>query len=366
MAFPIKAIIVEKTVRTSEMTRRVLRALPDLPVHWVDQEPLPPAGLSVADSRKILFLTRFRGELVKPCPGTKDYICCGYQILHFGSNCPIRCSYCILQAYFNQPYLRLFANTDELFDSLDAYVQSREGEVVRLGTGEFTDSLALDDLTGFSTLLLEKVSSYPNVVVELKTKTDSIEGVLKKGFSKNIILSWSLNPPEVVSKEELGAAPLASRLKAAAAGREKGLLLGFHFDPLFYFPGWEAAYERTVRDLFRHVRAEQIAWISLGCFRFMPPLKPMIRERWPRSRYIYGEFIPALDGKMRYVQPIRVAMYRKMLEWISREGGNFPVYLCMENPSVWARVFGFVPGEGTPTLSRMLDRRIEEWFKDKG
>jgi spore photoproduct lyase len=360
MPYSFKKIIIENQVGSSDLTRKVLQAYPDLPVQWVDREP-PDPGL-LKDSRKTLFLTRFKGELIKPCPGTKDYICCGYQILHFGSNCPIQCSYCILQAYFNQPFIRLFANIEELFARLEEYVRRHEREIIRLGTGEFTDSLALDPVTGFSNLLLERVSAFPRLVIELKTKTAMVKNLLRQEPSPNIILSWSLNPSGIVSREEVGAATLSERLQAAGFCQERGYLVGFHFDPLFYYPGWEADYQKTVQDLFARIRPERIAWISLGCFRFMPPLKPIIQERSPGSRYIHEEFIPALDRKMRYIQPIRVEIYRRMLQWIRRYENHFPVYLCMENPSVWKKVFGFIPGEDGPSLSRMLDQRIEEWL----
>ena len=60
-----------------------------------------------------LRLIPFKGAFLKPCPGTKEYICCGYKILNVGTNCPMNCSYCILQAYFNKPSLRLFVNLEE-------------------------------------------------------------------------------------------------------------------------------------------------------------------------------------------------------------------------------------------------------------
>ncbi len=342
------------------MTEKVLKMYPHLPVEWVDQEPILLQPESLSQSKKILFLTRFKGELIRPCPGTKDYICCGYRILHIGTNCPIDCSYCILQAYFNQPFIRLFVNTDELFSQLGTFVENHRGEIIRLGTGEFTDSLALDPITGFSELLFEEFSSHSNVVVELKTKTISVKNILRSPSLKNIIVSWSLNSPEMIRKEERGAASLTERLEAACACQEKGYLLGFHFDPIFYFPGWEEEYQQTIRLLFSKIRADRIAWISLGCFRFMPQLKSIIQHRSPKARYIYQEFIPALDKKMRYVQPIRVEVYSKMLRWIKGFGNEVPVYLCMENPSVWEKVFGFIPGEGYPTLTEMLDQRAKE------
>lgn len=358
MPYPFKKIIVEKGCRTASLTQKILQTFPGLPVEWVDQDSVLSPGEDISESKKTLYLTRFKGELIKPCPGTKDYICCGYRILHIGTNCPIDCSYCILQAYFNQPYTRLFVNTDDLFEQLNEFVLNHQGEIIRLGSGEFTDSLAFDPLTAFSRRLVGKLSAYPNVVVELKTKTTAIQNLLQETPIKNIIVSWSLNPAEIIRKEERGAASLQQRLDAALVCQERGYHLGFHFDPIFSFPGWEEAYQQTVELLFSKIQPEKIVWISLGCFRFIPTLKPIIQQRSPASRYIYQEFIPALDKKMRYVQSIRVDIYRKMLHWIRVHGREITVYLCMENPSVWQKVFGFIPGVEHPTLSEMLDQRV--------
>jgi spore photoproduct lyase len=49
------------------------------------------------------------------------------------------------------------------------------------------------------------------------------------------------------------------------------------------------------------------------------------------------------DGKLRYFQPLRVAMYRKMAGWIRRAAPMVKMYLCMESREVWEQVFGYAP-----------------------
>ncbi|MBI5586721.1 MAG: radical SAM protein [Deltaproteobacteria bacterium] len=355
--YPFKKIFIDQSVAGLPLTDRVRRAFPSLPVEIISGEPKSDPNLSIAGSKKILYLTAFKGQLIKPCPGTREYICCGYQILNTATNCPFDCSYCILQAYFNQPYIRIFANLEDIFFQLRAYGQEQAGRIIRLGTGEFTDSLAFDPFTHFSVRLAEEIKACPNLVLELKTKSRAVENLLELAKTDRLIISWSLNPEKVIAREERGAAGLNERLDAAAACQEQGFRLGFHFDPIFYFPGWEKEYRDTVDRLFRRIDPERIAWISLGCFRYLPPLAAIIRNRFPRADYIHEEFIPALDGKKRYPQSLRVDMYSRLLEWLAERGAGAMVYLCMENPAVWRKVFGFVPGEGHPSLSEMLDSR---------
>jgi spore photoproduct lyase len=351
-------ILVDRAVLDSPLTRRVLTALPQTPTEVVDHDPGPFFAGDASRSKKILYLTRFRGQSIKPCPGTRDYICCGYQIFHTAVNCPLDCRYCILQAYFNQPFLRLFANLEDIFRDLHQFLRRQKGKIVRLGTGEFADSLALDPLTGFSSLLLEEILPYPGVVVELKTKSAAVANLLSLDHTEKFIVSWSLNPASLVKSEERRAASLRRRLESARSCQERGYRLGFHFDPIFILPGWEKSYRRTIQMLFDYADPGRIAWISLGCFRYLPALKAIIRERSPRSQILQGEFIPALDRKMRYLQPLRVDVYGKMKEWLRRYGGDILVYLCMENAAVWQKVFGFIPGQGHPSLAEMLDRRV--------
>ena len=96
---------------------------------------------------------------------------------------------------------------------------------LRLWTGELTDSLALDSLTDYNRSLILS-SLHKPFILELKTKTDQIRH-LPDIPKSNIVLSWSLNPPDTVRVEELKSAPLEKRLEAAALAVKKGYRLLF-------------------------------------------------------------------------------------------------------------------------------------------
>jgi spore photoproduct lyase len=98
-----------------------------------------------------------------------------------------------------------------------------------------------------------------------------------------------------------------------------------------------------VEKIFAEVAHRRIAWISMGVLRTTPGLKRVLRSRFPSSRLPTGEGVLCPDGKMRYFQPLRVSMYRKMLHWIRAASPTVFVYLCMESREVWEQVFGFAP-----------------------
>ena len=51
--------------------------------------------------RENLFLVNEKFDFFKPCPCTKNVVCCNYSILNMGYGCPYECSYCFLQGYQN-------------------------------------------------------------------------------------------------------------------------------------------------------------------------------------------------------------------------------------------------------------------------
>jgi spore photoproduct lyase len=165
-----------------------------------------------------------------------------------------------------------------------------------------------------------------------------------------------VNTPRIIAQEERGTASLTARLKAAAKCESWGYPLAFHFDPIVLYDGCEKDYERTLKKLFSFVSPDNIVWISLGSFRFIPALKAMIENRFPKSKIIYGEFITGLDGKMRYFKPLRMKIYQKIIACIRDLAPQTFIYFCMEDEEIWQECMGFTPAE-RGGLDNMLDKQ---------
>lgn len=238
----------------------------------------------VQKGKEILFITQNRGNFIRKCPGTRHYTCCGYMILHIGTFCTMDCTYCILQSYFHPPVLQYFVNHHELLAELDQIFTQKK--IYRIGTGEFTDSLIWELWTNLSSLLVPKFAEQYHCVLELKTKTINIESLKSLHHNHKTIVAWSLNTHQIIHSEEHQTTSLAARLGAAAQCESWGYPLAFHFDPIIIYDGCEDDYRQVVEQLFAHVSPENIVWISLGTFRFMPDLKSIIQRRFPDSKII--------------------------------------------------------------------------------
>lgn len=311
---------------------------------------LSKAGSAISQGKKTLFLTKNKGKFIRQCPGTDYYTCCNYMILHIGTFCTMDCSYCILQSYFHPPLLQFFVNHDDLDESLDRLFQQKK--VTRIGTGEFTDSLIWEDIYPFAEKLITKFSKQSHAVLELKTKTVNIKNLLSLSHNRKTIVSWSLNTDRIVKTEERSTAGIRARLSAAAKCQAMGYPVAFHFDPLIIYPGCEDEYKKIIELLFTYISSDNIVWISLGSFRFMPGLKSIIEQRFDQSKIVYGEFVKGIDGKIRYFKPLRIRFYKKIVSYIREFAPDVTVYFCMEDDEVWFKSLGFTPSEygGLPMI----------------
>ncbi|THB80916.1 MAG: DNA photolyase [Desulfobacteraceae bacterium] len=304
-------------------------------------------------AKHTLFITRNRGAVVKKCPGTSEYTCCDYTILHTGTFCSMDCSYCILQAYFHPPLMQYFSGLDQLTSHLNPYFKGNQ--VYRIGTGEFTDSLIWEPISLQPRFLVNLFARQDHCVLELKTKTVNIESLLELEHNQKTILAWSVNSPRIIQSQERGTASLKQRLEAAKKAEAAGYRLAFHFDPMVIYDGCITEYQDVVDQIFAHVDPKSIAWISMGTFRFMPHLKVIIENRFKSSDICYGEFILGLDNKMRYFKPLRMELYNQTVSYLKKRAPQVLVYFCMEDKQVWESSLGFFPSDENE-LGRLLDR----------
>jgi spore photoproduct lyase len=348
--FNPKRIMVEESARNSDLERRlrdafpraVVSEIPSLKAYLSTQEEF---GIADYNSRRnTVFVIRARHDFFKRCPCTNGAVPCGYHIFNLGFGCIYECSYCYLQEYANAPGIVLPANIEHFFDRFARYTSSpaaaawRRGIRMRIGTGEFSDSLMLDHLTEYSLPIVEFFKRHQDALFEFKTKSARIDNLLKAPHAGNIVLSWSLNPQKIIDENEWYTAPLSARLDAAARSAEAGYAIGLHFDPVIHFEGWEKEYAGVIEEVFDTLQPQNIAWISIGTLRFRPRLKQIIENRFPDNTILDGELLPGYDRKLRYPVSTRHAVYNRLMTMLLKHSKKLPVYLCMEDRSMWRRL----------------------------
>ncbi len=286
---------------------------------------------------KIRYVDKVKRPLVRPCPGAKNHFCCNYVVVSHILNCPYNCSYCYLHTFFGKDEIVVFKDEEEVVSQVKAYMEEA-GEHLRIGTGEFSDSLALPDAVSLGKRLVKVFSAQNEHLLELKTKSVNINEFLSLEHSGKTVMAWSVNPEKIVQSEELGTPSLAERIKAAKKCVKAGYPVAFHFDPILFYSGWDKDYKKVVDLIFSGIDPKDVAWISLGALRYQPKLKDIIEERFSHSRITFGELNVGEDGKMRYCKPIRIEIFKEMHDFIHSYSRDVYVYLCMESTDVWQAV----------------------------
>ncbi|MCA9562438.1 MAG: hypothetical protein KC561_03070 [Myxococcales bacterium] len=312
-------------------------------------------GHTLTSGKKQVLVTSHKGAAVKECTGLEEhYVCCNLHVMNQTTNCPLDCSYCILQAYINQPITTVHANVAEMMDQVEAQCEAQPGRLFRIGTGDLGDALALDPLGGVTAELIPRFSRLPNAVLELKTKSNAVDQLMDLQHNGRVVIAWSMNARHVVDTEEHRCASIDERLEAAKKVIAAGYPVAFHFDPMVVHDGWERGYAEVIQAIAEAIPAEHIAWMSMGALRFPPAMQKKMAERFPNSTLRLGEMLIGHDGKMRYLKPQRLAMYQHLFGQIREQlGEDIFVYLCMENQELWRRTFGYVP-----TSNNDLDYRF--------
>ena len=288
----------------------------------------------MVNNMKIKRIKKVKRPIIRPCPCAVDHISCNYVVISHILGCPYNCSYCFLHTFYGRDEIVIYDNEEDILAQVSDYMKRAE-RPLRIGTGEFSDSLALDKKTGLSRRLIKLFARQERHLLELKTKSAAVDHLLDLDHKGKTVFAWSVNPEKIVESDELGSVSLSDRIAAAKKCIKAGYPVAFHFDPIIFYPDWDKDYKKVVDLIFSKIDPGNIAWISLGALRYDPDLKNIIKERFPSSRIAFEKLEVGEDGKMRYLNPIRIEIFKKMHDLIRSHSKKVYVYLCMENAEVW-------------------------------
>jgi len=333
--FSPENIFIEESVSHSLLAKKIQLKFPKAQyqnIHtYTDYVTDKKCAIKNYNNRKNnIFIIKENFDFFMPCPCSKGAVNCNYHNFKLGHGCPFECTYCFLQSYTNSAGITLPANIDDFFSKFNSYQRN-----VRLGSGQFTDSLAFDHITEYSPLIVNFFRKHKNNIFEFKTKSNNIKLLKSVKASENIIISWSLNPENIINTNEFYTSKLMERLHAAAECAEYGYKVAFHFDPIIFYKEWENDYEGIVHKIFDLAKNKSIAYISLGSLRMTQNQKQIIENRFPNNKILDEELYLGFDNKLRYSLLRRESIYKKMKKWIRAYSQEVPIYLCMEKKSLY-------------------------------
>jgi spore photoproduct lyase len=300
-----------------------------------------------------------KGNIVRDCPGTRDHICCGYKTIDLIEGCILSCSYCILKSYINSPGIKINTDTPYILSQIKDAIEEEKTHILRFGTGELSDSLALDRKYRLNRPLVEFFGAEKKALLELKSKWASLDHLIPY-LNPYTIISFSLTPQRIIDMEEKRTSPLHKRLKAAMKAQQAGCFVGLHLDPIVIYEGFEKDYYYLIEDVGRMLDPAKVIWMSMGLLRFPPRLFNDFLEKGLKN-LLFGEFIRGEDGKYRYIKKERIRVYRMLYDLMKSKWPGLFIYFCMEREDVWKEVTGLELRE-SEDLMELFDDRVRSCF----
>jgi spore photoproduct lyase len=293
-----------------------------------------------------------KGNFYRTCQAYSEIgVCCNLKVLNLVDNCAMDCAYCILQNHYKEAVIKIPYNLKEKLAELEI----PSGERWRVGTGEHTDSLLWGNRNNLLTDLCVFAEKHPNIILELKTKSDSVGYFRDCDVPANVCCTWTLNSQTVITHEEHKTASLDRRLASARAVADRGVKVGFHLHPMIYYRGWEKEYSELIDRVIAMFHPREVLWFSLGTVTIIRDLEKQLHKAYRRSKVLQMETEVTPDNKITYACAVRKKLYRNALKALTPWKGKVVQYLCMEFHDMWQEVMGY-----TYTDNNGLNEAINE------
>jgi len=348
---------LEGEFRSGKEAFRSVRAL------WEDLKKRPKSyagfkgssGQSAADGKTLVSISRDSPGFGR-CPVASEKTrCCNLLTLDAVEGCGYDCSYCSIRYFYDGDTIGIDENFIDKLKSLEIDPL----KTYHIGTGQSSDSLMWGNKAGILDALLDFAEEYPNVILELKTKSDNISHLLSRNVPANVLTTWSLNPQVIIDNEEHFTASLEQRLIAAGRMAEKGNLVGFHFHPMVYYDKWAEDYGLLFQEILRRFNPDDVAMVSLGTLTFIKPVIRKMRGRKMKTRILQMPLEDA-EGKFSYPLEVKREMFRRAYESFGSWHSRVFFYMCMEDVSLWMDVFGHEYSDNEEFEAAMLNSYKEK------
>ncbi|BDU50471.1 SPL family radical SAM protein [Haliovirga abyssi] len=297
-------------------------------------EIIKKQNLSYIDEKKNMFFGVKKGKFLKQYYLDKNFVGIKEEYyLTYENNCPFNCLYCYLRDYYQHGAYMFYVNIEDMFLELDNFKE--KGSMISCGI--VNDSLVYDNITNINSDLINYFRNRDDIKLEIRSKSNNIKNLLNIDPSDSVIVSFTFSPQEIIDKYELGTSNLDERIEAAYKLQNIGYNIGIRIDPIIAVTDFEIYYNNMLEKIFSTLDRKKIINIGIGGLRYKKGLKKKVLKE-VKTDLFFNEIIVGIDGKERYFKPLRIKMYRLIVNKI-REYGNFDIYLGMEPKYVWDEVF---------------------------
>ncbi len=285
-------------------------------------------------------INNIAGKIMGKCPVDSDKTrCCELLTLDVIRGCNVGCTYCSIKYFYHQKDIPTVTIPTTIKDDL-CKLEFDTSKTYHIGTGQSSDSLLINDHPRLIKELYDFADENPNIILEFKSKLSAIDNFLCVPIPKNVIFTWTISPPSLVSHEEPFSASLEDRILAAKKVVKHNRLVGFHLHPIVPFKDYLLEYQKIAEIILATFNPKDVICLSLGTLTFIKKLIPKIREGHPHSQILKMPFAQ-LANKLTYPLKDKEVFFSQIYELFSPWHKDIFFYFCMEDPALWTKVFGY-------------------------
>lgn len=202
------------------------------------------------------------------------------------TNCPGNCEYCYLfTTQGKKPYVRVYVNMEELFKTIDKYIEKRLPHATMFEAASTGDPLAVEHITGTLRDTIEHFGTLDRGRLRVVTKFSNVDNLLDAKHNKHTRFRFSINSNHVIKNFEHNVDDLEARMKAAEKIARAEYPLGFIIAPIILHENWKKGYKELMESLHEHLRFRENSMITFELIqhRFTMNAKAVIEERFPNT-----------------------------------------------------------------------------------
>ncbi len=226
------------------------------------------------------------------------------------TNCPGNCEYCYLfTTQGKKPYVRIYVNVEETFQTIDQYIQERLPETTVFEAASTGDPLAVEHISGALRETIEYFGKLKKGKLRVVTKFSNVDSLLDAAHHGNTRFRFSVNSPYVIQQFEHNTHGLSERLEAAEKVAEAGYPLGFIIAPIILHEDWKKGYTELLEHMDQYAAFKKKSHITFELIqhRFTNNAKEIILERYPNTKLDMDAKKRVLKfgkyGRTKYVYP---------------------------------------------------------------
>ena len=215
------------------------------------------------------------------------------------TGCPGFCQYCYLFTNLGtKPYLRIYANVEEILQQADSYMEKQDEITVFEGAAT-SDPIPVEHICGSLGKAISFFGESQNGRFRFVSKFTDVDSLLSLEHNGHTTIRFSLNADSVITEYEKGAPRLNMRIEAAAKVAKAGYPTGFIIAPIIHFKGWQQAYSEMFEKLQASLPDIKDIPFELITHRYSSRAKENIHQLFPNTtlpmdeaerRFKFGQF----------------------------------------------------------------------------